>query len=117
LSFTYASPISPCRSIALTVQPYSMMAYGIETPNGATTWYGGQTAASGNSDFEFWQSADPTEIDVGGFDSATVTALQLPAQDGDPLTMRFQVRFVDGRVLDETFSSQLVTHPVSCGAG
>ncbi len=51
------------------------------------------------------------------FDSVEVTIVEMPAKDGDPLTIRVQVHFVDGRVLDETFSAALVTTVESCGPG
>ena len=54
----------------------------------------------------------------GAFDSAAVTVVALPAKDGyDPLTIRIQLHFVDGRVLDETFSAAVVTTGYGCGAG
>ena len=67
-----------------------------------------QSADNGsNVSFGYDQGSEhgPAEIDTGAFDSAAVTVVALPAKDGDPLTIRMQAHFVDGRVLDETFSA------------
>jgi hypothetical protein len=70
-----------------------------------------------NVTFKYAQGVDPAEIDTEAFDSVDVTLLALPAKDGDPLTVRIQAHFADGRALDETFSAPVMTTTAGCGSG
>ena len=56
-------------------------------------------------------------IDTGAFDVVTITILAMPTADGQPLTVRIQMHFVDGKTLDETLSRPLLTSYGGCGAG
>jgi hypothetical protein len=64
--------------------------------------------------FDYWQGDHPAEIDTGAFDKVTLTLVAFPSADGDPLTVRVQVHFVDGRELDGTYSAPLKTEPGDC---
>ncbi len=66
--------------------------------------------------FGFSHAVDSTEIDFGAFDSVMVTLLAIPAADGDPMSLRLRVHFVDGRVLDETFSASATTTRSNCSS-
>jgi hypothetical protein len=76
-----------------------------------------QYAQRGGVTFQYTQGANPGEIDTGAFNAVTITLLAMPTADGQPLTVRIQLHFVDGRTLDETFSTPLVTLESGCGAG
>jgi hypothetical protein len=41
----------------------------------------------------------------------------MPSADGQPLTMRIRIHFVDGKVLDYTFAPALTSSWGGCGAG
>jgi hypothetical protein len=66
--------------------------------------------------FSFTPSTTAPQIDSGAFDSATVTFLAIPGADGDPMTLTLRVHFVDGRLLDETFSASATTTRSSCSS-
>jgi hypothetical protein len=76
-----------------------------------------QDAQAGGVTFQYSPGTNAGEIDAGAFDAATVTFLAMPTVDGQPLTVRIQVRFVDGRTLDETFSSAPAPAYSGCTAG
>ena len=116
LSITFTSPAVVGQPIPLAVQPFLAMGSGIGQPNGSTTWYPAQRAQGGGVTFSYTQGSDPSEIDTGAFDSATVTIVAMPTQDGAPLGARLQLHFVDGRTLDERFSGSLFTEWGGCGA-
>jgi hypothetical protein len=68
-----------------------------------------QEATGNGIEFSFSPSTTAPQIDSGAFDSATVTFLAIPAADGAPMTLTLRVHFVDGRLLDETFSASTTT--------
>jgi hypothetical protein len=113
----FSSPAVIGIPIMPTVQPFSAQTSGIGQPDGGIMWYAGQTANGGGIDFRYSLGSDPSEIDTGAFDSVTVTILAMPSKDGDPLTIRILIHFVDGKVLDETFSSPLETAWSGCPRG
>jgi hypothetical protein len=76
-----------------------------------------QYASNDGITFSYTQGKGPGEIDLGAFDSVVVTLLAMPTAAGEPMTMRFQVHFIDGKVLDETFSGTLYSSYLGCGAG
>jgi hypothetical protein len=97
----------------LTVQP---MHNETTLPDGGITLTAVQSAHEGGVTLEYFHGSDPSEIDSGAFDAVTVTVLAMPAKDGDPLTLRAHIHFVDGRVLDETFTGPLVSLGTGCAA-
>jgi hypothetical protein len=105
--------------IMLAVLPYSPQGTKIYTPDGGFGLYGDQSSNSGvlYPSFTYTQGTDPSEIDTGAFDAVTLTVVAIPLMDGDPLTIRVQVHFVDGKLLDETFSGALTTLPNNCPEG
>ena len=48
---------------------------------------------------------------------STITILAMPTANGQPLTVRIQMHFVDGKSLDETFSNALASSWGGCPAG
>ena len=119
LSVSFMSPVPVGTPLALAVQPFSTMETTVESPDGGALSYAGQDAlGSGDIDVNYSQGSGPTHIDPNAFDSVVMTILAMPAQDGDPLTIRLQIHFVDGQILDDTFSSPLVSViSSSCPAG
>jgi hypothetical protein len=111
LCLSFVSPAPPVgRPIALSVMAFTAQGIGIETPpSGPTTWYPLQKAAGGGVNFIYMQGNSPSEIDAGAFDSVIFTLVQSPSKDGDPFAVRLQIHFVDGKQLDDTFSSPLTT--------
>jgi hypothetical protein len=90
--------------------------------DGGTRTYASQEALGSSADassgqllFVYGQRDDPSEIDAGAFDSVTLTYAAIPSADREPLTVREQVHFVDGKVLDKTYSAPLQTEPEPCG--
>ena len=41
----------------------------------------------------------------------------MPTQDGEPMTVRVRLTFIDGRILDDTFSAPVTTGGSSCVSG
>lgn len=111
VDFTVGTPVM------LAVLPYSPQGTKITAPDGSVGLYADQSAESGLLYFSYTQGTDPNEIDTGAFDAVTLTVVAMPLMDGDPLTIRVQVHFADGKVLDETFSGALTTLPNTCPAG
>jgi hypothetical protein len=91
LSVEYEAGVVVGKPIALTVAPFQ--AHGSEVGDG------------------------PCNFDQVAFDSVTLTFEAIPTEDGAPLTVRLQVHFTDGKVLDETFSADLTTDAGGCPAG
>jgi hypothetical protein len=75
-----------------------------------------QDASGSGIYFQYRQGSDAREIDTGAFDSVTVTVVVMPEKDGDPLSIHVRIDFVDGRVLDKTFSGPLRTLAIGCGS-
>jgi hypothetical protein len=117
LTVSVTSPVLTGRALALTVVPYQPDGGCALAEDPGISCYGGQSAASGTTTFSYGQGWDPSAIDTGAFDSATITIAAMPTQDGQPLTVRIQLHFVDGRVLDETFSAPLSTEFSGCPLG
>jgi hypothetical protein len=118
LSISFTAPAPPVgQPLPLSVQPYTPKGSGIETPGGGTTWYGAQSASGYGITFQFDQGANPQEIDSGAFDAVVLTIVSMPARNGDPFAVRFQIHFVDGKVLDQTFMNAIGVVTSSCGAG
>jgi hypothetical protein len=116
LTFSFPSPAPAVGTpLMLTVGPFMPPSTGIGQPGGAT--YATQNAQSGMIYFSYSQGAHPTEIDPGAFDAVTITILAMPTADGQPLTVRIQMHFVDGNSLDETFSNALASTYGGCPAG
>jgi hypothetical protein len=113
LSVEYEAGVVVGKPIALTVAPFQ--AHGSEVGDGP--WYAAQNAQSGQVSFGYQQGADPSNFDQVAFDSVTLTFEAIPTEDGAPLTVRLQVHFTDGKVLDETFSADLTTDAGGCPAG
>ncbi len=112
LTVNFTGPVPIGQPLTLTVKPLTVV------PEVSAQSHVVQSADNGrNVSFIYDQGSDPAEIDTGAFDSSAVTVVALPAKDGDPLTIRIQAHFVDGRVLDETFSAAVVTTAAGCGAG
>lgn len=104
--------------LALAVMDFTPQGTGVTDPGtGTTTWYAFQYATAGSVRFLDSQGVNPSEIDPGAFDAATVTILRMPAANGDPFTVRLQVHFADGNLLDETFSAATATVASGCPAG
>jgi hypothetical protein len=116
-NITSPSPAIVGEPLSLTVNSYMPGALCSEPVGGPETCYGGQVASYGTLALGYSQGWDPSEIDTGAFDVATITVVNMPTEDGEPLTVRIQLHFVDGRVLDETFSGPLSTQASGCGAG
>jgi hypothetical protein len=112
LSVTYNSPQPVGVPTALTVSP--LVANGSQS---GTTVYPVQTAKSGSISLVYSQGTGTGAIDTGAFDSVGFTLLAMPAKDGDPLTVRLQIHFADGKVLDETYSGAVVTDTAGCLGG
>ena len=112
LSVTYNSPQPVGIQTALTVSP--LVANGSQS---GTTVYPVQTAKSGSISLVYTQGTGTGAIDTGAFDSVGFTLLAMPAKDGDPLTVRLQIHFADGKVLDETYSGAVVTDTAGCLGG
>jgi hypothetical protein len=117
LSITFLLPMRPGPPISLVVHPFSPGSGTLMLGGGTTTVYGSQFAISGELRLDSSQGANPSEIDTGAFDSVTITLLEIPMQNGAPLTVRLQMHFVDGKVFDETFSSPLSSLSTTCAAG
>jgi hypothetical protein len=118
LDVSFSSPVPPLDTpIMLGVEPFSAQANGIMPANGPMTWYAGQNAIGSGINFSYSLDSDPTEIDPGAFDSVVFTLLKLPTKDGDPFTIRLRIHFVDGKVLDETFSAPLTSTWSGCPRG
>jgi hypothetical protein len=113
LSISFPSPVMVGTPMTPAVQPFSTMG----TELGGGPWYAAQTAQGSDINFSYIQGSDPTEIDTGAFDSVTITILAMPMKDGNPLTIHLRIHFVDGLVLDETYSGPLVSGWSGCGAG
>jgi|HubBroStandDraft_5_1064220.scaffolds.fasta_scaffold100953_2 hypothetical protein len=113
LFIRFPSPVMVGTPLTLAVQAFSTM--GTESAGGS--WYAAQTAEESDITFSYVQGSDPTEIDTGAFDSVTITILAMPMKDGDPLTIQLRIHFVDGLVLDETYSGPLASEWSGCSAG
>jgi hypothetical protein len=117
VDITSPSPAVVGQRLSLTVNPYNPNGLCGGPFGGPMTCYGGQNANAGTLTFAYSQGANPSEIDTGAFDVATITVVNMPTKDGEPLTVRIQLHFVDGRVMDETFSAPLSTEAAGCAAG
>jgi hypothetical protein len=118
LTLSFSSPAPATGTpLMLTTQPFSPQGTGIIQPTGPMIWYAAQNAQGSGISFQYSQGANPSEIDTGAFDAVTITLLAMPTDNGQPLTVHIQMNFVDGKTLDETFSSPLVTSYGGCGAG
>jgi hypothetical protein len=82
-----------------------------------TSWSGAQDASGAGLDFQYSQGSKAAEIDSGPFDSVVVTLLAMPSKDGQPLTFRVRIHFVDGQTLDYTFAPALTSSGSGCPAG
>jgi hypothetical protein len=116
LSFNSPAPATGT-PLMLTVQPLLPHAIASHQPNGTPTSAAGQNAQGSGISFQFSQGANPSEIDTAAFDAVTITLLAMPTENGQPLTVRIQMHFVDGKTLDETFSNALGTRYSGCPAG
>jgi hypothetical protein len=101
---------------ALPVMAFSRGDQGATSGGAAKDWSASQSADDGHVRFIYAQFRNPGEIDTGAFDSVVVTLLSVPAKNGDPFTVHVHVHFVDGKVLDGTFWSPVVTY-TRCVAG
>lgn len=110
LTVSFGTPALPIGTpLMLSVQPFSQ--------GTLTMPYTPQGAQGSGITFQYSQGDNAGEIDTGSFDAVTITILAMPTADGQPLTVRIQMHFVDGRSLDETFSSPLVSSYRSCVSG
>jgi hypothetical protein len=121
LTLSFSSPAPAVGTpLMLTVQPFTPQADGIGQLDGSTMWYAAQNAQGSQGsgiNFQYSQGAHPSEIDTGAFDAVTITILAMPTANGQPLTVRIQMHFVDGKSLDETFSNALASSWGGCPAG
>lgn len=80
---------------------------------------GGQygTSADGTVQFDYHWGVTASQVDASALDSATVTVEAFPAEDGDALTVRVVLHFVDGGLLDATGSADTPRMFYSCPAG
>jgi hypothetical protein len=117
VNITSPSPAIVGEPLSLTVNPYNPNAECSLPFGGTGTCYGGQGASYGTLGVTYSQGWDPSAIDTGPFDVATITVVSMPTEDGEPMTVRVQLHFVDGRALDETFSAPLSTPEDGCPAG
>lgn len=107
LYVTFGSPTPPLDTpITLYVEAFSQQYAMVSLPGATPAWYAGQAASGKGIQFSY-ESGTPAQIDAGPFDSVVVTLLRMPAKDGDPLTIRLRIHFVDGKLLDQTFSALL----------
>jgi hypothetical protein len=118
LSLSFNSPAPTTGTpLMLALQPLPQ-GTGIGQPNGTTMGYAAPQSAHGSGlSFQYSQGANPSGIDTGAFDAVTITILAMPTDNGQPLTVRVQMHFVDGKTLDETFSNLLATNYIGCPAG
>ena len=117
LSLTFNSPAPPVGApMALSVLSFMPQGISVTVPaSGPTRYYSFQRATGTDRlNFVYEQGTDPSEIDTGAFDALIFTLVQLPTTDGDPLAVRVQIHFVDGRDLDHTYSSPLTTEAGGC---
>ena len=117
LNLTFNSPAPPIGApMTLSVLPFVPQAISVTVPaSGPTTYYSFQRATgSDRLNFVYTQGTNPSEIDTGAFDALILTLVQLPTKDGDPFAARLQIHFVDGRELDDTYSSALTTIEGGC---
>ncbi len=63
------------------------------------------------------RGSDATYVDATAFTAVVVTIVALPAKTGDPLTVRVQLTFSDGKKLDQTFSAPMSLSSHGCAAG
>jgi hypothetical protein len=119
LVIEFTSPLNEAvgAPVAMAVQPYSPRGTKIEGPDGGFGLYADQSSDNGVLNFSYTQGTDPGELDTGEFGAVRLTMVALPRIDGDPLTIRVQVLFADGKVLDDTFSAPLRTVPAFCPEG
>ncbi len=106
------------RSVAMNL-PIALVlgAYQSFPPSGRLEQYAEQRASSPTDSaiqFDFTWGSELSEVDASPLGAATVTVLAFPEQDGDPLTVRFQLHFQDVQSLDETFSGPLVSSYGGC---
>jgi hypothetical protein len=111
LTIRFPSPVMVGTPLTPAVQPFST------TAAESSQWYAVQTAQGSDINFSYSQGSEATAIDTGAFDSVTITILAMPTKDGNPLTIRLRIHFVDGRVLDATYSGPLVSAGSGCHAG
>lgn len=123
LVVSFNSPLNVVEGtpVKLTVLPYLPHGTKIYAPDGGYGLFADQNAEYQSSqsvtlNFSYTQGTNPNEIDNGAFDAVTLTLVAMPRMEGDPLTIRVQVHFADGRLLDETFSGALTTLPHGCPA-
>ncbi len=117
LEISFPTPATVSVPVMPAVQPFTQDGTGIGLADGGTQWHAAQNAQGSGINFNYAQGSDPSEIDTGAFDAVTITILAMPTKDGDPLTIRLQIHFVDGRVLDETFSGPLFSSWSGCPEG
>jgi hypothetical protein len=97
--------------------PFTSQGTGIGVGTGPTMWFPSQGAQGAGVNFTYMEGTNPGEIDTGAFDSVVLTVLAMPTATAQPLTIRLQIHFVDGKTLDETFSGPLFSSWSGCGAG
>ena len=109
LSIEFGRGVPVGDPIHLDVRSPSRAVLGL--PDDCSTSLAIQRAHLRDVEFTFLHGMDAS--DPGDFDAVSITFLAIPARDGDPLTLRLRVHFVEGRTLDETFSGRLACEP--CG--
>jgi hypothetical protein len=115
---------SKVRSIAInfrrTVTTSGPLAL-VDGPGGPATFDGARQAHSPDQKtgvelvvFASPQQPGAAPASLSPLEQATVTMLQVPAKDGEPITARVELHLADGGVLDMTFSAPLVSYKGAC---
>jgi hypothetical protein len=119
LSVNFYRKVAVGRPLDLSLTPFANpQSTASGDPTGATQ--SGTAPADANLDqFDFFWGSKANTVDSNPLDSATVTVLAFPEKNEDPLTVRVQLRFTDGKTLDESFSGPLFdpNSANSCPAG
>jgi hypothetical protein len=118
LSLSFYRKVAVGRPLALSLTPFANPP---STPGDPTevTQSGTAPADANLEQFVFFWGSKANTVDSNPIDSATVTVLAFPEKNEDPLTVRVQLRFTDGKTLDESFSGPLYdpNSANSCPAG
>lgn len=89
----------------------------VQNPNG-TDRSQNALASDGVLSFQFqWSPSNPGEIDPNPLDHVTVTIIDFPSADGEPMTVRYVLHFTDQQTLDVTISGDTQLDAGGCAAG
>jgi hypothetical protein len=103
--------------LAVMMSPFGVLSTSIDSSGNRTSQVGQYGQLDNYQTTFMWvQGADPNEVDPGALSSVTLDFLALPQKADDFVSVRIDMVFVDGGVLDFIASARLESVSFSCPA-